>query len=182
MQQEFETRVLDVDVKQVTARLRELGAQESPEALQKRWVFDIECLDAQKPGTGEWVRLRQVNGKSTLTYKNRRGNGISETSEIEVNVADFDKTAEILSRLTCFTGKYLQENKRKKFILNNIEFTLDTWPMIPTFLEVEAESKEKVRHGLKLLGLEGKDSEHIGTIGIYAKYGIDLHSFKELKF
>jgi len=54
--------------------------------------------------------------------------------------------------------------------------------MIPTYLEVEADNEEKVKEGIKLLGLEGKDSGHLGTLTIYKKYGIDLHSIKELKF
>lgn len=182
MQQEFETQVLDIDVDKIKEKLRELEAKEEPEVLQKRWVFDIECLDAKEASTGEWVRLRQINDKSTITYKNKKGKGISETEEIEIGVDDFDKTAKLLSKLSCFTGQYYQENKRIKFELNGIEFTLDTWPMIPTFLEIEADSEENVKQGLKMLGLEGKDEGHIGTIQIYAKYNIDLHSYKELKF
>jgi len=54
--------------------------------------------------------------------------------------------------------------------------------MIPTFLEIVAKSEDKVREGLKILGLENKDAGHIGTIAIYKKYGIDLHSYKELVF
>lgn len=182
MQQEFETQVLDIDVEEIKRKLIELGAKEEPEVLQKRWVFDIECLDAKEASTGEWIRLRKINDKSTLTYKNKKGSGISETEEIEIVIEDFDKTAEIMSKLNCFIGKYYQENKRIKFELKGIEFTLDTWPMIPTFLEIEADSEENVKQGLKMLELEGKDVGHIGTIQIYAKYNIDLHSYKELKF
>lgn len=68
------------------------------------------------------------------------------------------------------------------FFYNGIKFTLDSWPKIPTYLEIEASSEEKVNEGLKLLGVEGKDVGHMGTLTIYKKYGTDLHSFKELKF
>jgi len=182
MAQEFETQILDINIKEIKNRLRQLDAKEEPEVFQKRWVFDIQCLDAKTPGLGEWIRLRQAGNETLLTYKNRQGFGINETEEIEVEVNDFDKTAEILAKLKCFTGKYYQENKRVKFILNDIIFTLDTWPMIPTLLEIEAPSEEKVKEGLKLLGLEGKDVGHIGIIQIYKRYGIDLHRFPELKF
>lgn len=180
MNQEFETQILDINKAEIIAKLRKLGAKEEVEAKQKRWVFDLEKCTAES--TGEWIRLRQVGKKKpTITYKNKSGSGLSDTQELEVEVDDFRKTALIFSKLP-FAGNYYQENKRHKFVLKNIEFTLDTWPMIPTFLEIEAKSEKKVKEGLRLLGLEDKDSGHIGTIAIYKKYGIDLHSYKELLF
>jgi len=178
---EFETQILNINPEEIANRLRELGAEEKPEDFQERFVFDINYLDSQL-GADEWIRVRRVNNKSTLTYKKRTGTGISDTEEIETKIKDFDNTARILSKLKCFKGVYYQENKRKKFKLNNIKFTLDTWPLIPTFLEIESTSEKKVREGLKLLNLEGKDEGHIGTLQIYKKYGIDLHAHKELKF
>ncbi len=182
MGKEFETQVLDIGTESIKKKLRKLGAREFPEVLQKRFVFDIKCLSANSADLGEWIRLRQTGEKTTLTYKNKKGTGISDTEEIEVAVSDFDKTAEILSKLKCFSGIYYQENKRHKFLLDGIEFTIDTWPKIPEILEIEAESTEKVQKGLELLSLKGKDAGHLGLIKIYKKYGIDLHSFKEIKF
>jgi len=180
MNKEYETQVLEIDAEEIKNKLRELGAKEFPEVLQKRWVFDIKCLAEQ--GIGEWIRLRQVNDKVTITYKNRKNTNIDGTEEIEVEVEDFDKAGALLSKLGCWTGHYYQENKRIKFILDGIEFTLDTWPKIPTFLEVESSSKEKVKEGLKMLNLEGKDIGHLGLLKIYRKYGIKLHDYKEIKF
>lgn len=180
MEKEFETRVLDINVSEISDKLRRLGAKEEPEVLQRRWVFDIDPCTVNS--TGEWIRLRQVGSKQpTLTYKNKSGKGMSDTIESEVEVSDFDKTAAILSKLK-FIGQYYQENKRVKFDYQEIEFTLDSWPMIPTFLEIEAKSKKKVAEGLKLLGLTGQDVGHLGNIPIYEKYGINIHSMKELKF
>lgn len=180
MEKEFETQVLDLDVEQVKNELRKLGAIEEPEIFQRRWVFDIDPFDDAH--TGEWIRLRQAgNKKPIITYKNKLGKGMSETSEIEIEVDDFDKAALILSKIS-FKGKYYQENKRHKFKYLNIEFVFDTWPKIPPIMEIEAKSEDEVKKGLKLLGLENKDAGHIGTIAIYKHYGIDLHSFKELKF
>lgn len=179
MNQEYETQVLDIDKDEIIKKLRKLGAKEEPEVLQKRWVFDIDACTIES--TGEWIRLRQVgNKKPTLTYKNKSGKGLSDTQELEVEVEDFDKVALILSKLGL--DQYYQENKRITFKLDGIEYTLDTWPKIPTYLEIEAKSEAKVDEGLELLGLAGKDVGHMGTLTIYKKYGISLHSIKKLAF
>ena len=179
---EFETQILEINAKEIAEKLRKLGAKEEKEILQKRWVYDIKCLSATESSKGEWIRLRQAGEKCAITYKNKAGSGMSETEEIEVNVSDFDKMAKIFSKMKGFEGQYYQENKRHKFVLNKTEYTLDTWPKIPTFLEIEGESEEKVHEGLKLLGLEDKVHAHYGLLTIYKKYGIDLHAYKELKF
>jgi adenylate cyclase class 2 len=180
MNQEFETQVLDIDKEEIINKLRELGTTEEPEVLQKRWVFDIDPCTVES--TGEWLRLRQVGDKKpTLTYKKKSGKGIDETEEIEFEVSDFEKAAALLSKIE-FKDKVFQENKRMRFELAEIEFTLDTWPKIPTFLEIEAKSEERVHAGLKMLGLTDKDAGHVGHVAIYKKHGMDLHSFKDLRF
>jgi adenylate cyclase class 2 len=174
MAKEFEAHVLDINVEEIKKKLRDFGAEEEPEVLMKRWVFDMDK-------NNEWIRLRH-NGKiSTITHKCKKGQGISETEETEVEVEDFDKAAKILSKLD-FKNSYYQENKRRLFKLKDIEFCIDTWPKIPSHLEIESSSEEKVLEGLRLLGLEGKDVGNLSIVEIYFKYGIDLHSFKEVKF
>lgn len=173
--QEFETTVLEINPEKVKAKLRELGAQEKPEVLLRRWVFDIEAPVAT------WIRLRDNGDKTTLTFKKRGDSSIGSTQEIEVIVSDFDKTAAILSQAN-FYRTFYQENQRQIFTLSGIEFSIDSWPKIPPYLEIEADSIEKVKQGLELLGLEEKDSGDMDVAEIFTKYGVDLHSFKELRF
>ena len=175
MSKEFEAHVLDINVEEIKKKLRDLGAEEELEVLMKRWVFNVS------DEKNEWIRLRDDGKKITIAYKCKTGQGISETEEIEIKVEDFDKTAEILSKLN-FKNSYYQENKRHFFKLKDIEFCIDTWPKIPSHLEIESSSEEKVIGGLRLLGLEGKDVGNLSIKDIYKKYNIDLHSFKELKF
>jgi len=178
--QEFETKVLSIDVVAIIAQLRKLNAEETPEFLSRRYVFHIDIGSE----VVEWIRLRQQgNGKTTITYKNKvkKNVEIGKTVEIEVEVSDFDKSAEILHKLH-FKNVFYQENKNHIFRLNGIEFSIDTWPMLPAYLEVESDSVEKVQEGLRLLGLEGKDAGDKDVKLIYDDLGIDLHSYKELKF
>lgn len=176
-QTEFETKVLDFDKKEVIKKLRELGAKEIPETLARRFVFDMESPDM------EWLRLREMNGKVTLTYKRKSlGNTeIGKTTELEVEVVDFDKTAEILSKAP-FKRTFYQENKTHIFRLNGIEFSIDTWPLLDPYLEVESDSPEKVQGGLTLLGLEGKDVGDKDVESIYREKNIDFHSYPKLQF
>lgn len=174
---EFETKVLNINKDELIKKLRSLGAKEIPEFLMRRYVFDIESKDI------EWIRLRQGNDKATLTYKlKKHGNTkVGKTVEIEVEVSDFDKTARILKKLT-FKEIYYQENKSHIFNLDNIEFSIDTWPKLKPYLEVESSSKKRVDQGLKLLELLGQDSGDKDIVAIYKENGIDLHSYLELKF
>jgi len=175
MGKEFETKVLDIDVKDIERKLKRLGAKPEKEVLMRRWVFDIDL------SKDEWIRLRDDGHKNTVTYKCKTGHGISETEEIEVEVGDFEAMAEILSKLK-FKDTYYQENRRKAFKLKDIEFAIDTWPKIPTYLEVESGSEKRVHEGLEMLGLGGNDAGNMTVKAVYKKYGIDLHSFKELRF
>ncbi|MDQ3099298.1 MAG: hypothetical protein M3Q44_06120 [bacterium] len=174
---EFETKVIDINIIEIIAKLRALGAQESSEFLAKRYVYDLSTEDIG------WIRLRQSIGPATMTYKfKEKGNTVvGKTIEIEVEVSDFEKTAQILSKVPC-KEVYYQENKSHLFNLNGIEFSIDSWPHIAPYLEVESTSIEKVQEGLGLLGLEGKDVGDKDIKIIYAENGIDIHSFKELKF
>lgn len=181
MAQEFETQVLEINVPQTISKLRALGASEEAETMQKRWVFEIHPL-GDPTGKEDWIRLRENKGKATITYKNKKGTGVDETDEIEFTVSNFDKASEVLKKIEGFKGMLYQETKRHKFVLQKIEFTIDTWPKIPALLEIEAKSEEEVKKGLALLGLTGKDAGHLGMVKIFQKYGLDLRSFKELRF
>lgn len=173
---EFETKVLGIDVEEIIQKLRAFGADESPEVLSKRYVFDMESDNI------EWIRLRQTGNKTTLTYKYKvLGNtDIGKTVEIEVEVSDFTKTALILQKLS-FKQTYYQENKNHIFRLGDIEFSIDTWPMLDPYLEIESTNEKRVKEGLKLLELTG-DMGDKDIKEIYQDRGIDLHSFAELKF
>jgi len=173
---EYETKVLDIDSEAIRNKLLGLGAEEKPEQIMRRWVYDID------PSGNTWLRLRDNgNGIITMTYKSKNGTAVDGTEEIEVEVSDFDSTAEILSR-SPFGDSFYQENKRTMYILDGIEFSIDSWPKIPIYLEIESDSLDKVNQGLDMLELRGKDVGNQSVKQTYAEYDIDLHSIKELKF
>lgn len=172
---EYETKVLNVNVREISSKLKRLGAKKGRILLMRRWVFDTS------PKRGGYVRVRNDGKKTTLTYKNRTGRGISQTEEIEIVVSDFDTCVRLLSRLQ-WHDKYYQESRRAQYFLKGIEFCIDSWPMIPPYLEIESSSEKKVKQGLKMLGLTGKDAGNMSVVDVYKRYGVKLHSYKTLKF
>lgn len=174
MSKEIETKVLDIDPEEIKNRLEEKGAERRKDAVMKRWVFDID------PENYEWIRLRDNGKKVTIAYKNKSNQDISGTREIETEIGDFEKAYKLLSRLD-FKETYYQENKRTAYQLEDIEFTIDKWPRIPPYLEVESNSEEKVKEGLEILGLREEDAGNISVKDVYSRYREDLHSYEELK-
>jgi adenylate cyclase class 2 len=176
MKTEFETKVLNINVATVIKKLKEIGAKETLEVLSRRYLYYPNKDD------GTFIRLREMGKKTTVTYKERSNSTeIGQTQEIEVSTTDFKKTAEILSKIN-FNKTLYQENKRQTFILEDIQFSIDSWPHINPFLEIEADSKENVQKGLALIGLIGEDVGDKGLRDIYNDEGLDLYSFKILKF
>lgn len=174
---EFETKVPNVNPSEIIAKLHKLKAEEIGDLFLRRYMYDMSGSDIQ------FIRLRTDGQKTTLTYKYKvLGNTIvGKTTEIEVEVADFDRTAAIFSKLE-FKNVVYQENKSHIFKLNDIEFSIDTWPKLNPYLEVESHNIKKVIEGLQLLGLEGQDIGDVDILDLYKPLGLNPNSQSEWKF
>ena len=174
---EYEVRVLEINVEEMKEKLDKVGATLIEDVYQKRYVYDFNPVNPNK-----WIRLRTNGNKTTLTIKDVTSSKIDGTSELEIEVNDFDRTSEILQELG-YKPRGIQENKRIKYDLNGVEIDIDTWPRIPTYLEIEASSEQEVYDTLKILGIPKEKATALDVQSIYIeKYGIDLTKEPNLSF
>jgi adenylate cyclase, class 2 len=173
---EFEVKILNVDPSTIVARIEALGGTMGPSQLLRRYVYDIVPGDAS-----HWLRLRDAGSEVTLSVKEIHGEGISGTEETEVAVGSFDVASTLLRKLG-FTPKAYQENRRTSFHLGSARLEIDTWPGIPPYLEIEADSADEVLRTAALLGYTESDLTSENTIDVYARYGIDLNALEVVKF
>ena len=177
MKTEYEIRVLEVNQNEIIKKLEKLGATKKGEFNQKRYVYDIKPAQ-----NGKWIRLRTDGIKTTLAYKDIVSNTIDGTKEVEFEVSNIEKAKEFMNKIG-FDYRSLQENKRIQYILDEVEFDLDTWPMIPTYMEIEGKSEEAVNTMIEKLDLDKSKLTALNCDDIYREiYNIDIHEIRELKF
>ena len=177
MHTEIEERILEINVEEITQKLKKLNAIKLGEWYQKRYVYDFN-----PKRENEWIRLRDTGKEITLTYKNVEKNTIDGTKELEIEVSDFEETNQLLNILG-YKSKAYQENKRIRYILNEIEIDIDSWPLIPTYMEIEAKSIKEIKEIEKLLEIDKEKITILNCQDIYKDiYKIDIDEIKELKF
>lgn len=177
MKTEFEARLLEVDTEKLITKLKENNAEFIGEWEQIRKCYDINPSDKST-----WIRLRKEANKSTLTIKEIKSKKIDGTKECEIEVSDFNTTDEILNKLGYF-ARTMQENKRTRYILNGVEIDIDSWPLIPTYVEFEGKSEEDIFNVCKCLDINPKNLTTLDVVGIYEHYGIkDMSSIPNLTF
>ena len=184
--EEIEVKFLNIDPIAIQEKLKNIGANKIGEYFYRRRVFDYPDLRLDKQGA--WIRLRDEGDKITLTFKQRLGitahdGTASDKSmeEVEIIVDDFDKTTTLLEKFG-FTEKFYQENKRIRWVKNNIEFDIDTWPKLKPYLEIEAGSWEEIDDAIKILGLNMDDKKIFSTNQIYKLDGINELDYKRITF
>lgn len=175
---EYEAKILEVDPGEIAARILAAGGQQISETrLQRRYVYDITPGDQSR-----WLRLRDAGtGETTLTVKEISHDGIDGTHETEIVVSDFDGTNQLLAKLG-YHPKGYQENRRTSYRLADAHLDLDEWPLIPPYLEIEADSPAVVHHAVDLLGYAKQDLTSENTTKVYRRYGIDLAEHSRLRF
>ena len=152
MQIELEAKFLNISVEAMRKALTRAGAvRVHPEQLMRRKVFDYP--DRRLGKIGGWIRVRDEGDKVVLAYKQLFDRTLEGTKEISVTVGDFDTTCNLLLAIGLDSKSY-QETKRERWDLGGVEVTIDTWPWIPTFVELEAPTEEKLREAAKALGLD----------------------------
>ncbi|MCH5585794.1 CYTH domain-containing protein [Shimazuella sp. AN120528] len=173
---EFEAKVIEINPAEMEQKIMQAGGKKVREALMKRYVYDID-----PNRRGHWIRLRDDGDQVTLTVKKIHHDGISGTEEEEIVVQDFEKTNQLL-RLMGFSPSAYQENHRTSFVLDGAQLEIDHWPLIPAYLEIEADSYERVVEVGRMLDLKEEQLTGENTTKIYKRYGIDLDQKRELRF
>jgi adenylate cyclase class 2 len=116
----------------------------------RRVVFENDYI----AGRRGWLRLRDEGVRITLTYKEAvRDGAVDALNEAEIVVADFDGTRTLLEA-TGFRPVRYQESYREEWRLDDVRYDIDTWPDLPTFLEVEGPSEDAVSRAAHALGLD----------------------------
>lgn len=173
MKTEYEVRALEIDKRKIIESLERLGAKKVGDWHQKRYVYDIIPKDENS-----WIRLRTNGIKTTLAFKSVETKTIDGTKEVEVEVSDFEDTNVILNQMGYY-NKGFQENKRIQYILDGVEIDIDTWPKIPTYLEIEGHSKEEIYNIIDKLKIDKSKISTLDVQSLYEYYGYtDIHDLK----
>lgn len=170
MQIEYEAMFGDINKEEMHQRLTDAGAiLVRPEFLQKRIVFMMPRGHEVKGG---WLRVRDEGDKITMTLKVVDGDGIENQKEILLAVDSFERAEEFLIMLGCEKKSY-QENKRELWKLNHVEISIDEWPFLEPFVEIEGDSEKSVQEAARALSLDYRNAL-FGTVTIlyHKKYNI----------
>ncbi|HMJ25978.1 MAG TPA: class IV adenylate cyclase [Pyrinomonadaceae bacterium] len=122
-------------------RLRRLGASPGDLEFEENTIYRGGRLDLG----GCALRLRRVNGRARLTFKQRfpSKTAIKHQREEETEVADADVMAAILRSLE-FRPALVYEKRRTRWQLGKAEIALDELPF-GLFMEIEGSEKEIAR-------------------------------------
>ncbi len=173
METEWEATFWPVDKDEVRRRLTDAGATLIyPERFMRR--VNLYPPD-EEYALRAWVRIRDEGDKITLSIKERRGDNsqMDHQGELALTIDNFERGQELLRLLGCRDKNY-QETKRELWKLQGAEITIDEWPWLEPFVEIEGISEEHVRDVSTALGFDWSTARFDTADKIYAeKYGVE---------
>lgn len=167
MNNEIEAQFLDINKEIIREKLKKVGAKlVKPEVLMRRIIFDI--------GKREYARVRdEGGGKIVMTYKKiNNEKSILGTKEINVVIDDYKNGIELL-KACGLEPKAEQESYRETWTFGDVEICIDTWPWIPTFLEIEGPSEKSVWDTAMKLNLD-KATAKFGSVDTTYQHYYDV--------
>ncbi len=152
----------------IRERLTKAGATcVKEERIMRRRNFDTP--DRRLLQTNGWIRVRDEGGKITMSYKQVQDRTLTGTKEVNVTVNSFDETCHFLETVG-FASYTYQETKRESWKLGETEIEIDTWPWIPSFLEVEAPNENELWEVIDKLGLNKEEAKFGSVEIVYQHY------------
>ncbi len=169
---EYEATFTNIDKNEIRSRLSEAGAELiKKEYLQKRFVFELPSGHEIKGG---WLRVRDEGDKITMSLKVVDGARIDDQKEIQLVVDDLNKAKDFLASIGCPEKAY-QENKREWWRLDEVDITIDEWPFLEPFVEIEGQSEESVKAASGKLEFDYSQAKFCSVDTLYSeKYGFSL--------
>lgn len=175
MYTEFEATFTNVNKDEVRVRLAKAGAKLlRKEFMQKRTVFN---LPTGHEINGGWMRVRDEGDKITMSLKIVDGDKIENQKETQLVIDNFDNAVSLLESIGCVKKAY-QETKRELWELGGVEITIDEWPFLEPFVEIEGKSEDEVKLTAEKLGFEYSKAKFCSVDTLYSeKYGFPEDHF-----
>jgi len=177
---EFEAKFYPVDKEEYRKKLFKVGAKlVIPERKMIRVVADKQ--ENTVLSSGKYIRVRDEAGTVRLSvkYMAEATGKLSDQKEIDVEVDDFDKTVRIIE--TCgikFNRK--QETLREEWLYKKAQITIDSWPGLDPFTEIESSSEEMVKKIAEELGFDWKKKIITPAAEVYTMvYKMDINEVLE---
>lgn len=175
---EIEATFINIDKDNLRAKLKTAGAELiQPEILMRRTIFDVD--------EHSFARVRDEGNKITMSYKHLDELSLSGMKEACVEVNDFQEAVNILQALG-HKIKAEQEALREEWLLDGVKVDIDTWPWLPSYVEIEGSSEESVKNVATKLGFDMKDAYYGSVDRIYQVYydvtDADINYCPEIKF
>lgn len=160
---EYEATFPNVDKASIRQKLADAGAiLRRPEYLQKRTTFSFPSGHELKGG---WARVRDEGDKITMSVKVVNGTKITDQRESCLTIHSFTEGVEFLKLLGCQEKAY-QETKRELWVLDGVEITIDEWPFLEPFVEIEGPSEAEVKAVAEKVGFTWAEAKFcvVGTL------------------
>lgn len=144
--------------------------------LFKRKIFTSTLLEQN-----QWVRVRDEHDKVMLCTKKNIGTGdIHTVQEYETEVVDFDETCLFLSQVG-FEQTLYCENYRELWEYKNCSISIDHWPALDPYVEIEGANEREVHDVVVALGFNMKEGVFGSSFDVYHKhYGISQKDFQKI--
>lgn len=162
---------------QIAQTLEEFEARFIREDFEVNIIFTGGILTEKK----SVLRVRKIDGKNLLTFKQRIENKseIKHQIEFETEIQDAEEIEKIIESLG-FEKSLVYEKRRKIWQFENVEIVLDELPF-GLFMEIEGSVKAIKNAELKL-GAGHFKTEHGAYPQLTAKLGKKNGNFTEARF
>jgi adenylate cyclase, class 2 len=151
--QELEVSILDVNKEQLVAQLLTLGAVQLQKVrLRVDWFQPNDTAEGEEPW---YLRIRSYdNAQHEVTWKAHSvAAGVGRAHrEINFHTDEPHKLAELFEAVGfgCYAH---QEKDRESYTLDDLRFDFDTYPGMPTLMEIEGPTETALATAIETLGL-----------------------------
>ena len=155
---------------------KKISILNNPELI--KFIEKFEC------NPKKWIRLRETNDKTTIAVKHvlaPNETDFEQMLETEIEVPSMEQANELLEALG-FSYKSYQEKRRITYELDGFEIDIDSWPGIPTYLEIEGDNEEELDSILKKIGYSLEESISCNANEVYARYNKSMFDKRTLMF
>ena len=179
MDTEIEAKFLSIDKNKLRKLLKNIGAElVQPERIMQRTVFEL-------PEPGSYLRVRNEGNQITMSFKHLDERSIEGMKEICLSVDNYDNAIKFLKAIGQ-KPKAEQDTMRESWVKDGVEIDIDTWPWVPSFVEIEGKSAAEVAALAVELGFQ-MEKAYYGSVEIVYQQDFDvtedeINFMPEIKF